>query len=122
MPFLTPGTSQRQQLPSQSSSPRRTRLLPYQWLRLRSSSERTRASEANLAKPKTRGIQRVRILRLREAYPSEAFPNPVRIHCPPDAALQRTAEHPIPERETKSANISLAVRHASTATWKFWRI
>ena len=34
-----------------------------------------------------------------KSYLSEAFPNPQRIDCPPDSALQQMAEHPVPERD-----------------------
>lgn len=34
-----------------------------------------------------------------KSYLSEAFPNPQRIDCPPDSALQQMAEHPVAERD-----------------------
>src|SRR5437588_11891319 len=74
------------------------------FLRLRSSDERTCASEARLPNRKQEAFNGEEFLGFAKSYLSQAFPNPQRIHCPPDPDLQRMAEHPIPERDDEVSN------------------
>ena len=63
------------------------------------SAERIWALEDGLAKLNQEPFNEEEFLGFAKSYLSAAFPNPQRIHCPPEADLQRMAEHPVPKRD-----------------------
>ncbi len=59
-----------------------------------------------MPKNKRRDINEEEFFGFAKSYLSEAFPNPQRIGCPPDAALARMAERPTEQDAPISAHLT----------------